>query len=443
VPRRDDDARYFVNAYEKSTVPSPSNDKDTPEGDEDDGNVEGDGAAVEEPGSSGRGTLPSEKAYRADAATEDEPRTYNEAMSRSDSDLWHKAMMDKLNNFEKIGLYEEVERPRDRKVIDSKWVFKIKRGPNGEIEKYKARLVAKGFTQIHGVDYTDTFAPVTKFATIRALLALAAEYNLEIHQMDVKSAFLNGKLDEEIYLEPPPGFRPSRYMVWRLLRALYGLKQAHKSWYERLCAVFIALGFTRSQADHSVFYKVEDGVLIVVAVYVDDKLMLSKDQKAIDKLKKQLSREYEMTDLGEAHWILGMEIIRDRDKKTIELSQHQYIQSILERYDMANSRSVVTPIDPNVKLIKLDEPETDVKEYQSALGALMYAMLATRPDLAFAVGALSKHAATPGHAHVTALKRVYRILVSLMVWVSCSNPSLVEWACCKLMLYGLLRGWIR
>ena len=228
--------------------------------------------------------------------------------------------------------------------------------------------------------------------------------------MDVKSAFLNGQLDEEIFLEPPPGFRPSRYMVWRLLHALYGLKQAHKSWYERLCAIFEALGFTRCQADHSVFYKIEDGVLIIVAVYVDDKMMLSKNKEKIEKLKKQLACEYDMTDLGEARWILGMEIIRDRDKRTIVLSQRQYIESILERYDMVNCHLVVTPIDTNIKLIKLSEVETDIKEYQSALRALMYAMLATRPDLAFAVGALSKHAATPGHAHVTALKRVYRYL---------------------------------
>jgi hypothetical protein len=228
--------------------------------------------------------------------------------------------------------------------------------------------------------------------------------------MDVKSAFLNGELEEEIYLKPPPGFYNSSDLVWKLKRALYGLKQAHKEWYKRLRTVFESLGFTRSEADHSVFYKVENGVLIVVAVYVDDKLMLSKDQSIIDRLKVQLAAEYELTDLGEARWILGMEIIRDRDKRTIELSQRRYVESILNRFDMGTSRPVTTPMDPNIKLAKLTEPEVDVKLYQSALGALMYAMLATRPDLAFSVGALSKHAATPGQAHWAALKRVYRYL---------------------------------
>lgn len=395
APIRDDDARYSVNAYEKSTLPRQ---QETP--------VQPASDAVGEI----KDTETHEEVYKATISSDDEPRTFNEAISRPDADLWYAAMTEELKIFEKIGLYEVVERPRDRKIVDSKWVFKIKRGPNGEIERYKARLVAKGFTQVHGIDYTDTFAPVTKFSTIRVLLALAAKHDLEIHQMDVKSAFLNGELEEEIYLHLPPGFCDSSDLVWKLKRALYGLKQAHKSWYKRLCTVFEALGFTRSEADHSVFFKVEDGTIIIVAVYVDDKLILSKDQKVINQLKVRLAAEYDLTDLGEARWILGMEIIRDREKRMIELSQRRYIESILERFEMGSSRPVATPMDPNTKLVKVNEAEVDVKTYQSALGALMYAMLATRPDIAFAVGALSKFAATPGQAHWTALKRVYRYL---------------------------------
>lgn len=197
-------------------------------------------------------------AYQASTSCDNEPTTFADAMSRADADQWYAAMAEELRTFVKIGLYEEVPRPPDRKIIDSKWVYKVKRGPSGNIDKYKARLVAKGFSQVYGVDYTETFAPVAKFSTIRLLLALAARYNLEIHQMDVKSAFLNGKLEEEVYLRPPPGFRDSSDMVWRLHRALYGLKQAPKSWYTRLREVFTSLGFTRSNADHSLFYKVEN-----------------------------------------------------------------------------------------------------------------------------------------------------------------------------------------
>ena len=142
-----------------------------------------------------------------------EPLTYSDAIEHPDADLWQAAMASELKTFEEIGLYQEVKAPPDRKIIDSKWVFKIKRGPNGEIDKYKARLIAKGYTQVEGLDYTDTFAPVTKFTTIRSLLTLAAQHDLEVHQIDVKAAFLNGEL-EEIYLHPPPGFRDNPNIVW-------------------------------------------------------------------------------------------------------------------------------------------------------------------------------------------------------------------------------------
>jgi hypothetical protein len=149
-----------------------------------------------------------ERAYHVEMA--EDPKTFEESVNRPDADLWQAAMLEELRVFQKIGLYEEVERLKGQKVVDSKWVYKVKRGPTSKIDKYKARLVAKGFTQVEGIDYTETFAPVTKFSTIRILLALAAKLDLEIHQMDVKSAFLNGELDEEIYLEMPPGSRDSQ-----------------------------------------------------------------------------------------------------------------------------------------------------------------------------------------------------------------------------------------
>ena len=212
---------------------------------------------------------------------DNEPLTYNDAVERPDTDLWLATMAIELNTFKEIGLYQEVEAPPDRKIIDSKWVFKIKCGPNGEIDKYKARLIAKGYTQVEELDYTDTFAPVTKFTTIHSLLALAAQHDLEVHQIDVKVAFLNGELDKEIYLCPPPGFRDNPKVIWRLLRTLYSLKQASKAWYDTLRKTFESLGFTRSEADHSLFYKDKDGDLLVVAVYVDDKLIFLKNLDAM------------------------------------------------------------------------------------------------------------------------------------------------------------------
>ena len=176
---------------------------------------------------------------------------------------------------------------------------------------------------------------------------------------------------------------------------------------------------------------------IIVAVYIDDKLILSKSLDAINHLKGQLLQEYELMDLGEVHWILGMEIIQDRERWTIELSQCRYIETILERFGMENGRAVKTPMEPNLKLVKLKAPEVDVKLYQSRLSALMYVMLATCPDLAFAVGALSKHAATPGEAHWAALKRVYRYLCGTtdthLIYSGATKPNIlgyvdVDWA---------------
>ncbi|KIN98729.1 hypothetical protein M404DRAFT_31056 [Pisolithus tinctorius Marx 270] len=415
VPPRDDDYCFFINSYDRATLPSQWLEALEGSGAECEGGSPIDEVAQERERACGNSEAEvagtnEEVAYKAYTTHDNEPCSFNDAMRCTDADQWYAAMIDKLQTFKSIGLYEEVALPPGRKLIDSKWVYKIKRGPTSEIERYKACLVAKGFTQVHGIDYTEMFAPVTKFATIHILLALAAKYNLEIHQMDVKSAFLNGLLDEEIYLRPPLGFPPDSNKVWWLLQALYGLKQAPKSWYSRLQTVFESLGFTRSQADHSLFFKVENGILIVVAVYIDDKLILSKCCTTIEHVKAQLSQEYEMKDLGEARWILGMEILRDCDKGIIQLSQKRYVKNILECFGMSKGRAVATPIEPNLKLEKLEIPEADTKSYQGALRALMYAMLATRPDLAFTVGMLSHHAACPGHEHTTVLKCIFHYL---------------------------------
>ncbi|GBE82734.1 hypothetical protein SCP_0411190 [Sparassis crispa] len=268
----------------------------------------------------------------------------------------------------------------------------------------------KGQDDVEGLDFNETFAPVAKFASVRTLLALAAKLDLEIHQMDVKSAFLNGDLDEEIYMKVPSGFRRSNSLVWKLNKALYGLKQAGREWYKKIRAEFEALGFTRCHSDHSVFYKNDDGILLIIAIYVDDMLILSDNLTAVTTLKEDLKSRFEMTDLGEARWLLGMEIARDRPRRVLELSQHQYVEKCLAQHGMADCCPVSTPMAQNQKLVKLSEAEIDPKPYQSVLGSLMYAMIGTRPDLAFTMGALSQHAATPGKEHWIALMRVYRYL---------------------------------
>jgi len=232
APIHDDDSRFFINAYKRTTLEEeiqlnnegmdnlPRRIEGLDAGGETD--TCADIVGCDE---SHCDTLTQSARHAATAMPLDsEPLTYSDAVSHPDANLWLGAMGVELNTFKEIGLYQEVKMPPNRKIIDSKWVFKIKLGPNGEIDKYKARLVAKGYMQIEGLNYTDTFAPVTKFTTIRSLLALAAQHNLEVHQVDVKAAFLNGELEEEIYLRPPPGFHDNSKVVWHLQRALYGLK---------------------------------------------------------------------------------------------------------------------------------------------------------------------------------------------------------------------------
>ena len=187
------------------------------------------------------------------AKIDEDPPTYKAAMSHPDAAQWQIACAEELETFKRMKLYETVDKPTDQKIVDSKWVFRLKRGPDGEIEKHKARVVAKGFTQVEGLNYDKTFAPVVKFTSIHILLTIAAYNDLKIHQVNIKTAFLNGELKEEIYLRLPPRANVNKALVWRLLKPLYGLKQAGRQWYQEVHAQFTKIGFVRLEADHSVF----------------------------------------------------------------------------------------------------------------------------------------------------------------------------------------------
>jgi hypothetical protein len=287
------------------------------------------------------------------------------------------------------------------------------------VERYKARLVAKGYSQQEGIDYNDTFAPVVKFSSIRILLSLGAYYDWEIHQMDVNTAFLNGELEEDIYMKQPEGFviPGKENLVCKLNKSLYGLKQSGRAWYMKLDTALLKMNFKRLKSDHCVYFLSVDKVLFYVAVYVDDILLLSNSLVHLNSLKNEISQLFNMKDLGEVHFILGIHIERDRRARTLTLSQSEYVKNVVTRYGMSSSHPVSTPLDVSVKLSKTDCPVTEVEinsmkdiPYQSALGAIMYAMIATRPDITFAVTALSQFSTNPGPQHWVALKRVLRYL---------------------------------
>ena len=315
-----------------------------------------------------------------------------------------------------MGIYKLVPRLWDRKVIGSKWVLHRKIRPDREILKYKARIVAQGFTQVKGVDFDKTFALVAKLSILCNILTVAAEHNLKVHQMDVKCTYLNGKLEEEIFMEPPPSFDALGNMVFHLCKAVYGTKQGSWVWYKNIKKELESMGYTHTKADHALFIHFKDGMVSIILVYVDDFTMVCRDIKVIEGDKEVLMKAYNMMDLSEIAYILGIHVKCDRNVGQIELSQQNFIEGILKCFGKTNIRPISTPALTNEHLIKLSMPEIDKKQYQSTLGTLMYPMLGTHPDLAYAVGALRRHAATPGEDHQRALEQVFKYLQATKDW---------------------------
>jgi hypothetical protein len=265
-----------------------------------------------------------------------DPASYSEAMRSADADQWSEACQYEIDALAKNGTWELVDLPPGCKAVKSKWVFKLK--ADG---RYRTCLVAKGFTQIPGVDFDETFSPVTCFESLRMLLALAALEDWHIHQMDVKSVFLNGMLDEEIFMEQPQGFitTGSETQVCRLCKAIYGLKQASRQWNLQFHGVLIGLGFKRTYADAGIYVchqQEGDGPLFVI-LYVDDITILGASLQAVQRLKSDLSTCYEMSDLREIESYLGIHITCDRSHKRLEIDQSGYLSDVLEHFGMADA----------------------------------------------------------------------------------------------------------
>jgi transposase InsO family protein len=372
--------------------------------------------------------LPQQEVERANVATLEDPLNLCEAMRSEDASKWEAAMQEEYDSLIANGTWELAVLPTGRKSVGCKWVFRTKKDSSGEVVRHKARLVAKGFSQVAGVDFLETFAPVAKFNTIRCILALGAALDLEIHQMDVKTAFLNGELEEDIYMSQPQGFeeKGSEHLVCKLKKSLYGLKQSPRAWYQCIDSFFTKEGFTRSEADHSLYIKQTGEYLLIVLIYVDDLIILASLGNKLAWLKAKLNEEFEMSDLGELMYCLGVEFVRDRKAHTITMSQSKYIKEVLKRFNMEECKPIGTPLDVNVKLLKLSVEEFEAIEgdmegvpYKSGVGSLMYAMVATRPDLAFAVSMVSQFMSRAGPAHWSAVKRIMRYLQSTMEYKMC------------------------
>ena len=292
-----------------------------------------------------------------------------------------------------------------------KWLFTVKFKADGSVERRKVRLVAKGFTQTYGVDYQETFAPVAKINTIRILLSLAVNFDWSLHQLDVKNAFLNGELEEEVFMCVPLRFENVYGLdkVCKLKKSLYGLKQSPRAWFDRFGKVVKEQGYCQSQTDHTMFHRRSpEGKLVVLIVYVDDIIISSDDNEEIARLKKKLALEFELKDLGPLKYFLGMEFARS--KEGIFMNQRKYILDLLTETGLLGCKAVETPVEPNLKLKPANtEDVIDREKFQRLVGKLIY-LSHTRPDIAFAVSLLSQFMHSPGQIHFDAAYRVLKYL---------------------------------
>jgi Reverse transcriptase (RNA-dependent DNA polymerase)/gag-polypeptide of LTR copia-type/Integrase core domain/GAG-pre-integrase domain len=364
------------------------------------------------------------------STTMEDPVTLREAYSRPDADQWKLAAQSEMDSIYKAGTWALVRPPHGCNIIDCRFVWKLKRGPNGEPIKYKARLVAKGFTQRYGIDFDETFAPVALYTSIRALLSLAAYHDWELHQMDVKSAYLNGDLDIPIYMRQPEGFVvPGKEdHVCQLKKSLYGLKQAGRTWHRKIDVSLKNRGFHALHADYCVYVRHQDSHTIIIALYVDDLLLASDHLPSLEKFKRDLTKDFDMEDLGEASFLLGISIERDRQARTVSISQPAYINTLLQRHGMADCNAVSTPMDEGARFLKSEgqaAPE-EVRAYQVIIGGLTFAAICTRPDISFAVNSLSRFASNPDPSHVLAAKRVLRYLRGTVNYKTIYNGNSIQ-----------------
>ena len=292
-----------------------------------------------------------------------------------------------------------------------KWLYKTKLNEKGEIDKHKARLVALGYAQKHKIDYTEVFAPVARWDTIRMVLALAANKGWYVYQLDVKSAFLHGELEEDVYVEQPKGYvkKEEERKVLKLKKALYGLKQAPRAWYSRIENYFLQEGFEKCQSEHTLFTKTEkERKLLIVSIYVDDLIFTGNDGLLIEEFKASMKREFDMTDLGRMKYFLGVEVIQTHEG--IFISQRKYAHEILKKFGMECSNATKTPMVPGFKLTK-DEGGTkvDSTQYKQMIGSLMY-LTVSRPDLMYVMSLVSRYMDKPTELHMVVVKRILRYL---------------------------------
>ena len=345
-------------------------------------------------------------AYAAFLAQE-EPKNIKEAL---EDENWIMAMQEELNQFERCDVWELVKPPKDVSIIGTKWIFKNKVDEFGTITRNKARLVAQGYNQQEGIDFDQTYAPVARLESIRMLLAYACFKKFKLYQMDVKSAFLNGLLEEEVFVKQPPGFEDSDFpdYVYRLKKALYGLRQAPRAWYSRLSKFLLKNGFVRGKLDSTLFTKHDGKDILIVQIYVDDIVFGATNESMCEWFSKSMHKEFDMSMMGELNYFLGLQIKQTKDG--IFVHQSKYVKNLLKRFGYENVKPKSTPMNQNSKLTSDESGKSvDITKYRGMIGSLLY-LTSSRPDIMYSVCVCARFQANPKESHLNAVKRIFKYL---------------------------------
>lgn len=351
-----------------------------------------------------------------------EPKNVFKAL---EDESWVEAMQEELLQFKRQKVWVLCDLPQGMKVIGNKWVFRNKKDEKGIVIRNKARLVAQGYTQEEGIDYEEVFAPVARIEAITLFLAYASFMGFTVYQMDVKSAFLYGQIDEEVYVSQPPGFEDPDHpnKVYRVVKALYGLHQAPRKWYETLATYLLDNGFHRGRIDQTLFIKKDKNDILLVQVYVDDIIFGSTNPEMCTEFEKLMKDEL-MSSMGELTFFLGLQIKQRPD--VIFINQYKYVVEILRKFKFTDAKSSSTPADKTTHLLLKENSgeAVDVHTYRSMIGSLMY-LTSSRPDIMFAVRACARFQVTPKESHLTAVKNIFKYLKAyphLGLWYPRESP---------------------
>ena len=346
------------------------------------------------------------------------PQSYKEAIESPESDYWKNAIEEEMNSLKENNTFTLTTLPEGKKLVGGRWVYTVKEQSNGS-KTYKARFVAKGYSQVKGVDFQETFAPTANFTSVRTVMQMAAQHDLILHQMDVKTAYLNAPIDCEIFMEQAEGFKTlsdcGEALVYKLNKSLYGLKQSGRNWNDVLHSYLLENGFTQSNVDHCLYVKRIESDMIVIVVWVDDMIVGASNDSLLYDTKNMLSEKFKMKDLGRLSRFLGIDF--EQGDGFVRMNQKDYLCGVLERFEMSECKPRATPSEQ--KLETNDEDPVDPRKYREAVGSLIYAMTCTRPDICWIVTKLSQYLSRPLKEHWIAVKHVFRYLKGTLDYALC------------------------